>query len=241
MTEGLVIARDGERVRLRLAGAPGDTVEVRARVAVPGYAPTEGDRVLVTSDGAASYVIGVLVSPAMHRAPAERAIATAGGASAEVEGESLRIRDAAGRLVVAFDAATGALELSSRTDLRLAAPNGRVVVESGKDIDLDAGERIVSRAGESELSIDGAGVAARAPSVTLEARSMSISAGSYELAAGRLVERATDAFRTVEELFETRAKHARSICERTLELIGRRTTISSQEDTRVEGKRVLLG
>jgi hypothetical protein len=207
VAEALVIAIEDERVRVRLAGAPGETVEVKARVAVLHYAPSEGDRVLVTREGNAAYVTGVLRTAASPK----RAIETPSGASAAADGDVIAVRDARGRLVVSFDAATGELRLASDGDLKLEAPEGRVVIESGES------------------------------KVTVAREGISIAAGSYELRAGRLVERATDAFRTVEEIFETRAKYARTIAERTLELLGRRTTIASEEDTRVEGKRVLLG
>jgi hypothetical protein len=209
-TEALVLgAEEEDRARVRLVvpvpmgGDPSyplarpASVEVRARVAVPGYRPTEGDRVLVqrAADGSV-HVLGVL-----HAARGPR-IATSAGASAEVEGERIALRDAAGRLLLTLDGATGELRLEAEHDLRLAAPRGKVVVE---------------------------------------ASALDLSVGHYELRAERIVERATDAFRTVEGILETRARHARAVVSRTLELFGRRTTIASEEDTRIDGKRVLLG
>jgi hypothetical protein len=99
------------------------------------------------------------------------------------------------------------------------------VVEAATEVEVAAGET----------------VRLRGPSLVVSAAEAALAIGHYELRAERIVERTTDAFRTVEGLLETRAKHARVLVARTLELFGRRTTIASEEDTRVDGKRVLLG
>lgn len=193
--EALVLGLDEDRVRVRPAA--GGAGEIRARVAVPGYLPAEGDRVIVQRvEGGGAYVLGVV------RASRTPVVVTPAGASASVEGETIALRDAAGRLLLTLDGATGELRLEAQKDLRLSAPSGQVVVE---------------------------------------ASAMSLSTGHYELRAERIVERATDVFRTVESLLETRARHLRAVVSRTLELAGRRTSITSEEDTRVDGKRVLLG
>ena len=195
--EGLVLGVDEDRVRVRILGVE-PRAELRARVAVPGYAPAEGDRVLVqrVADGGAVYILGVV------RASRGPSIATPAGASASIEGERIALRDASGRLVVTLDGAPGELSFVAEKALRLSAPAGRVVIE---------------------------------------ASAMALSVGHYELRAERIIERTTDAFRTVENLLETRARHVRTVVSRTLELFGRRTTIASEEDTRIDGKRVLLG
>jgi hypothetical protein len=191
--EALVLGVEEDRVRVRAAASG----EIRARIAVPGYQPAEGDRVLIQriTDGS-TYVLGVVRA---SRAPT---IATPTGASASIEGERIALRDAAGRLLLTLDGATGELRLEAERDLRLSAPEGRVVVE---------------------------------------ASAMDLSVGHYELRAERIIERAADVFRTAEGILETRARHARTLVSRTLELFGRRTTIASEEDTRIDGKRVLLG
>jgi hypothetical protein len=217
--EALVLGTDGDRVRVRLVttgetpkppARPREAHELRARVAVPGYLPAEGDRVLVqrVAEGGV-YILGVVhafhveaLPQAPPPAPPGASVATPSGASASVEGDRIALRDAAGRLLLTLDGATGELRLEAQKDLRLSAPEGRVVVEAG---------------------------------------ALDLSVGHYELRAQRIIERTTDAFRTAEGILETRARHARLLVSRTLELFGRRTTISSEEDTRIDGKRVLLG
>src|SRR5262249_13349033 len=98
------------------------------------------------------------------------------------------------------------------------APAGRVVIEAAGDVEIAPGASLSVRAPKASGAV-----------------------GHWELRAERIVERATDAFHTVEGLLETRARPARALCSRTFELLSRRTTIASEEDTRVDGKRVLLG
>ncbi len=81
----------------------------------------------------------------MHRASASAVatssstLSTPSGATASVEGEVIAIHDRAGRLLLSFDAATGALELrAAEGDLVLRAPRGRVVV-AGQVVELAAG------------------------------------------------------------------------------------------------------
>jgi hypothetical protein len=210
--EALVLGIDDDRVRLRAVPGSGGG-EIRARVAVPGYTPAEGDRVIVQQvEGGGAFVLGVV-----HASKRSSSITAPSGASASVEGERIALRDAEGRVIVTFDGVTGELSLAAEKDLRLAAPSGRVVIEAGSEVRLQGASLAVSAA-EAALAI-----------------------GHYELRAERIVERTVDAFRTASGLLETRAKHARVLVERTLELFGRRTTIASEEDTRVDGKRVLLG
>lgn len=80
----------------------------------------------------------------MRRAAASAATApssvhTPSGATATADGDVIAIHDARGRLLLSFDAATGALELSAAEgDLVLRAPRGRVVV-AGQVVELAAG------------------------------------------------------------------------------------------------------
>lgn len=67
------------------------------------------------------------------------------------------------------------------------------------------------------------------------------SAGRRELVAERVVERATDVYRQVSGLLQTTASRARTLVEGDHDLCAGRTNISSNEDTSIDGKRVLLG
>jgi len=216
--EALLLGLEDDRVRVRFASGGGTAL---ARIAVPGYTPAEGDRVLVqpTADPGGLYVIGVIRA---SRAPT---VTTPSGASATADGDLIAVRDAGGRIVATLDGRSGELRLAAEGDLRLSAPAGRVLIDAAGDVEIAAGGRLTERA----------------RSIAVAAESAAYVIGHFELHAERIVERATDALRTASGLLETRAKHSRTIVARTLELVSRRTSIRSEEDTRVDGKRVLLG
>ncbi|KYF74189.1 hypothetical protein BE11_15580, partial [Sorangium cellulosum] len=107
----LVDMEDAARAVVRLVrpGAPGaEGATARARLAVPGYQATPGDRVLVSKHATASdfYIVGVLLAA---RGPV---IQTAEGATASAEGSTIAIRDASGAIAVSYDAATGAARVA---------------------------------------------------------------------------------------------------------------------------------
>jgi hypothetical protein len=133
-----------------------------------------------------------------------------------VDGDTIAIHDAGGVLVAAYDGATGELRITAARDLRLAAPGGKVILE-------------------------GASIALESDDLAVRASAASIAVGQWELRAERVVERVTDAFRTVDGVLETRAKRLRTLVTTTLELFGKRTSITSEKDTRIDGERVLLG
>jgi hypothetical protein len=156
-------------------------------------------------------------------------ITTPAGAKATVEGETISVFRADGTLVASFDSATGALRIEAPGDLCFAAPNGKVLVESRDGIALRTG---AGEASSFDVKPDG---------VHMRASLVDIAAGALEVRAERIIEKATDVYRDIDGLLETRAHRLRSIVSTTLELFGRRTTIASEKDTRIDGKRVLLG
>lgn len=207
VTEALVTQASPE-LRVRLVDGP----EVGARSAVAPSHLAVGDRVLVLRGESERYVVGVL-----HTAPSGE-VRTASGASARVDGDAVTVRDAEGRTVLRYDAATGALTLEAEAgDVRVAAPNGRVVLEARDAVTLRA-ERLEGNVREAVWT-----------------------AGRWELRAVRIAERAEQVVRDVEGLLTTRAERARTIVRGAYDLVAGRTKIASREDTVVDGKRVLLG
>lgn len=143
---------------------------------------------------------------------------TPSGASARVLGEVIAIHDARGRLLLSFDAATGALELrAGEGDLVLRAPAGRVLVE-GESIDLRATDR---------TKLSGAVV--------------ELAAGAIELRASRVLERVVDVFREIEGTLHSKVGGVRTLVRGTFDLFARETRIASEEDTAIDGKHVFLG
>ncbi len=203
LREARVEQVEAGRVQVRLAAATARP-ELEVAVALPGYQPQTGDRVLVQmADAGRGYLVGVV------RAAHGPTVATRAGATATIEEEQIALRAADGTLVALYDAERGELVLSAPRDLKLRADDGRLSLRAAE---LDV------RAERAQWAV-----------------------GHWELGAERIIERSRDALRTVEGLLETRARQARTLVERGLELVARRTSVRSEQDTRIDGKRVLLG
>lgn len=80
-------------------------------------------------------------------APPEVRVALANGGSAALsrDGQSIEVRDARGALIVRTDGTTTEVCAPSG-DLKLSAPEGRVIVESGADVVVSAGRDVVHHA-----------------------------------------------------------------------------------------------
>lgn len=141
--------------------------------------------------------------------PTSPTLRTPSGAEAKTDGDTISIHAPDGALLAHYDAATGALRLSARTEVVVSAKGGR-------------------------LSLD-------AETLEIAATTARVKVKDWHFEAERILERTFDAFRTVEGIAETHARRMRTIVDRTLELCSRRTTVTSKEDTRIDGKRVLLG
>jgi hypothetical protein len=85
-------------------------------------------------------------------------LVTASGASAQIEGETITVRDRAGAVVVVFDAETGRAELRAPGDFTLAA-EGRLTLR-GAEVKVEGGrleivaERVIERAGSVYREIE---------------------------------------------------------------------------------------
>lgn len=264
------------RARVRRCGpldaGPGSRELCDARLTyVAGYSPSEGDRVLVASDGADVYVVSVLMASKLA-APAEPSIALPDGGSAALHGRALEVRDAEGRLVVRYE--DGAATISpERGDLRLCAPSGSVRIESAMDVSIKAGRDVEQRAARR---VDVAAGEAQEPAVRVEAKKLRVkvdqietlskvsrfvtgqatvlartaavtavelaqNVDKYDLVATRLVERTRDAFREAQDLAQTKVGRARTLVRDVFSLQSKRSVLVSEEDTSIDGRKILLG
>jgi hypothetical protein len=87
----------------------------------------------------------------------------------------------------------------------------------------------------------GAEVVVTAEHIRLSASELRAEAGRFELEAGRIVEHAEEAYRHVEGLSEVQAGRARTLIEGTHDLTAAQTNLTSEGETRIDGKRVFLG
>jgi hypothetical protein len=155
-----------------------------------------------------------------------------GGGSVAVDGGTATIRDPQGRIVVTY--AHGRAEIVAPDgDLVFSAPAGKVRIHAGTDVEIEAEGNVAQRAKES--------VSILATRIVHTASHMAQQAERFEVTATRLVERTRDVYREAADLMETRAGRARSLVSDVYSLLSRRTTMSSKEDTNIDGKRVLLG
>jgi hypothetical protein len=169
-------------------------------------------------------------------APATRLDLPDGG-SAEVRGGALEVRDAEGRLRIRYEG--GAAEIVAPDgDLRLVAPNGRVVIAAATEVSVEA-ERLSVRSRVARAVLGQVQVTARGISTTAER--VAASAGEYEVVAGRVVSRSKEALREVTELAEERLGRVRTLVQEAFSLSARRTILQSEEETSIDGRRVLLG
>ena len=247
----VVVAAGGEagRVEVRLAGERARAA--RIALATP-YRAAEGDRVLVAEGEGELYVIGVL-----HAASAPRMALPDGGAVTVRDGV-VEIEDPEGRIVVRY--AGGSAEIAAPAgDLTLAAPAGRVLLRAASDVEIAAGPDAATapqlRIGVLETRLETPRLEVKAESshlvtaqATVIARRIATTASSlvqhverYELTATRLVEKTRDSFRDASELAQTRVGRARIIVKDAYALYARRTSLTSTEDTSIDGSKVLLG
>jgi hypothetical protein len=213
--EAIVIG-DAEPGRVSLR-RPDDPRACEARNAVIGYTPTAGDRVVCVAGGRGVYVTGVLVA-----APQKPPELRVGDARALVEEGRIVVRDESGALIVSYDPTLGVARVAGATVLALEAAD-RLELKS-KEITVDA-ERLTQRVGD----------------LVTEADRVATSADRWDLRVNKLTERAKNAFRDVEALFQTRAGTLRSIAREGMSLFADRTSIRSKKDTALDGERVLLG
>lgn len=218
--EAIVIGdADPGRVSLR---RPDDPRAYEARNAVIGYTPNAGDRVVCLAGGRGVYVTGVLVAPPQPAPPQKPPELRAGEARALVEEGRIVVRGEGGDLIVSYDPALGLARVASSAVLA-----------------LEATERLELKS--KEITVDAARLTQRVGDLITEADRVTTSADRWDLRVNKLTERAKNAFRDVESLFQTRAGTLRSIAREGMSLFANRTSIRSTKDTAVDGERVLLG
>jgi hypothetical protein len=175
------------------------------------------------------------------------------GSHAERAADGIDLKAPDGSLLLRFEA--GKITIAPpRGDLELAAPAGRVVVraaldvsvEAGRDVTQKAGRRMALEARELEASARTARLGAADATVVgrriaATAETLTIRCARYELEATRIVEKAKEMFRDVEDLAQDRLGRARTIVRDVYSLATRRSVMTSEEDTAIDGSKILIG
>lgn len=139
------------------------------------------------------------------------------GSSAQLEDDTIVVRDRRGRPILSFGP-DGVTLTAADGDLTLAAPNGRVVIEAGTDLDVAAKRRL-----------------------SLRAEQVAQTVGRWELQAHRIAERAVDVYRHVDGLVHTQAGRVRQIVDGAHQLVAKRASVTCDEEVSIDGNRILLG
>lgn len=238
---------------------------------VAGYTPAEGDRVLVASDGADVYVVSVLKASNLAKPnDASIALPDGGraelhGRALEVrdpEGRLVvRYEDGAATISpesgdLRLSAPSGSVRIESAVD---------VSIEAGRDLSQSAARRVeVAVGGAAEpavrveprrlqIKVDQLEALSRvsrfvsgqatviARTAALTATHLAQNVERYDLTATRLVERTKDAFREAQDLAQTRVGRARTLVREVFSLQSKRSVLVSEEDTSIDGRKILLG
>jgi hypothetical protein len=174
-------------------------------------------------------------------------VETRAGASAAVEGDAIVVRDPKGGIVVIYDAVTGNATIAApRGDLKLAAPKGKVVVSAATDLELTANGRTTLQSETLDISSQKASLRSKlaelvADTLEVTAPSAALGIGRWQLKAERVFEQASEVYREVHGVIDTRAGRIRSKVAGATQWFSKSTSIVSEEDTFVDGRRVLLG
>ena len=161
--------------------------------------------------------------------------------------------------------------LSVEGDLELRAASGSVRIEARDGLDLRGGvETRISAGGalanskanastllmrESGLRIEAPAVDAtvetakmKATEVSVATETMSLIAkkathtiGLLDVRATRIIERAKNVFRDVEDQMQTRAGRIRVVAEQTYNLMSKRVLVKAHEDVKLKGEKIYLG
>jgi len=129
-------------------------------------------------------------------------------------------------------------------DLVLRAPEGRIVIEAGTNVEIRArrmhleSEDVDVTARKASVRVGDATILADAIRTTADEVASHV--GRWELRAKRLVEHASVAVRD-HRVLHTTVDRMRVLARDAIQLLAKRTSIVSEEDTTIDGKRVLLG
>lgn len=116
-----------------------------------------------------------------RRAVQETTHGLTSGGSVAIAGDTVVIRDPEGRILIRYG--NGSAEIAVPAgDLTLSAPRGRVVLQSGLDVCVEAARDVVNRAGRR---VDLAAGPAAAPQVRIEPNATTVKATRVSVEAGQ--------------------------------------------------------
>ncbi|NUP12381.1 MAG: DUF3540 domain-containing protein [Polyangiaceae bacterium] len=168
-----------------------------------------------------------------------RRLTTSSGASAAVVDEAIEVRDAAGRLLFEYDAATGKGALvMPEGDLTLKAPRGNIDLIAGKSISLGT-KQLTMTAERADVTF--ADMTYRSVRLTAAVEQAHVVVDRIEQVASNVLLRAREVVRHVEGLDQTTAGRVRALIRGAYSLKAERASVLAEDDVKIDGKRVNLG
>ena len=222
--------RDDGTVRVRL-DAPGPGSIISAQVALPRNAPlTAGERVLIARDSSQElYVIG-RIGPFRPEPQSPTFIQTNNGACAsladtEKHTDRIQVYSPRKELVFEYDPIGEKARVNiSRGCLELSTEDGDIELRSARNV------RIGGR------------------TIEMESHQLNVKAASarwiierMETLVETLVEKARNAYRTVEQLAQLRTGRLRTLVDQTFQFKSRKAFLKSEEDFKIKGEKIHLG
>ena len=230
---------------------------VQARLATPGYQPRAGDRVVVGAGPGGVWVVGV--SQALR--PVDE-VESGGVRAAPTEaGDGVEVRDADGELLFRRTEDGTTVVSIGAGDLELRAPHGTVRL-SGRAIEVDAVRSVTIGADEARVKVTPQTVSVRGPkidvgtdegvarferaelvagAIDVVARLARSRIDHVETRAKKIVERAAETYRHVDELALTRAGRVRTLVDDAYHLVSRYAKLRAREDIAIDGEQIRLG
>ncbi|MFQ5773110.1 MAG: DUF3540 domain-containing protein [Kiloniellaceae bacterium] len=217
------------------------------------------------------YIIGVLGPRTEAGASACRLATRHGASACVVEkdGEDcIELRDAEDQVIFEYRPETGTGILTvPRGDLALRAPQGNIDLVSGKELRCRGATVNISSSGgrgtpPSSLSLEPGTVnlSSRELKVAAGRADVLVTEGTYqgtrlmvtverakqvfgklETVAARIIERATDVYRQVENLHQLKAGRMRTLVKGACHIKGGRMSIKADDDVKINGRRIHLG
>lgn len=149
----------------------------------------------------------------------------------ETAGDVFRIYDGVGRLVIEHRADEGkSIVHAPSGDLELRADQGSIDLRARDDIRI-RGDRAVTSVNHAELG---------AETVSLRASSVVSVVEALETQAERIVERARNVYREIEDLSQTRAGRLRTVVKTTFHVLSQRAFLKAKDDVKIKGDKIHL-
>ncbi|MBN2243180.1 MAG: DUF3540 domain-containing protein [Acidobacteria bacterium] len=222
--------RDDGTVLVRMEG-PGPGSIFQAHVAAWRTAPlAAGDRVLVARNPSQElYVIGRLgpfrPEPQSPAAPRADDGACAVLAQSEKERRVLQVYSPRKELVFEYDPVQGKARVNiSRGSLELSTEDGDIELRSARDV-----------------RIGGRAIEMNSHQIQIKAASARWILEHMETLAGTVVEKARNAYRTVEQLTQLKTGRLRTLVDQTCQFKSRKAFFKSDEDFKIKGEKIHLG